>query len=165
MTDPDRDSCHYPAFRANLLEIAGMLLYAWNTGIKMFQERRESVYRIAVLAEEETEGQYYAEQISRFYSEKGIFPHIVQYQDQECFFENVQKTAPTNVVIAFSGVAGLDMVEHLHALDPACRIIWCSDLDFSLHAYRLRADYFLLKPVAEGAFRQGLANWLEWDNL
>ena len=119
------------------------------------------MYRIAVLAEEETEGQYYAEQISRFYSEKGIFPHIVQYQDQECFFENVQKTAPTNVVIAFSGVAGLDMAEHLHALDPACRIIWCSDLDFSLHAYRLRADYFLLKPVAEGAFRQGLANWLE----
>ena len=71
------------------------------------------MYRIAVLAEEETEGQYYVEQTSRFYSEKGIFPHIVQYQDQECFFENVQKTAPTNVVIAFSGVAGLDMAEHL----------------------------------------------------
>lgn len=119
------------------------------------------MYRIAILAEKETEGQYYAEQISRFCSEKGIFPQIVQYQDQERFFDDMQKAAPTNVLIAFSGVAGLNAAEHLHALDPACRIIWCSDLDFSLHAYRLRADYFLLKPIAEEVFRQGLANWLE----
>jgi len=39
------------------------------------------VYHIAVLAEKEMEGQYYAEQIAWFCSEKGMFPQIVQYQD------------------------------------------------------------------------------------
>jgi len=40
-------------------------------------------------------------------------------------------------------------------------MIWCSDLDFSLHAFRLRADYFLMKPVSEEAFQQGLNAWIE----
>ena len=52
-------------------------------------------------------------------------------------------------------------VEHLRALCPETRVIWCSDLDFSLHAFRLRVDYFLLEPVTEEAFRQGLCVWLE----
>ena len=39
-------------------------------------------------------------------------------------------------------------------------MIWCSDLDFSLHAFRLRADYFLLEPVSEEAFQLGLYTWL-----
>lgn len=34
-------------------------------------------------------------------------------------------------------------------------------LDFSLHAFRLRADYFLLEPVSEEAFRRGLNAWIE----
>ncbi len=62
----------------------------------------------------------------------------------------------TNAVIALPGVDGLNAVEHLRALCPQTRIIWCSDLDFSLHAFRLRADYFLLEPVTEEALRQGL---------
>lgn len=68
---------------------------------------------------------------------------------------------PTNVVIAFSGVAGLNSAEHLRSLCPTCRIIWCSDLDFSVHAFRLRVDYFLLKPVSEEAVQQSLNTWLE----
>ncbi|MEE0576491.1 MAG: response regulator, partial [Faecalibacterium prausnitzii] len=42
--------------------------------------------------------------------------------------------------------------------------IWCSDLDFSLHAFRLRADYFLLEPVTEAALRQGFRIWLDQKN-
>lgn len=118
------------------------------------------MYRIAVLAEEETEGQRYAAQIRQFCSSRGIFPQIIQYDDPERFFENLPKDVPTNAVIALSGVMGLNTAERLHALCPACRIIWCSDLDFSLHAFRLRADYFLLQPVSEEAFRQGLCAWL-----
>ena len=64
-------------------------------------------------------------------------------------------------MIALPGVAGLNAAEHLRALCPACRIIWCSDLDFSLHAFRLRVDYFLLEPAAEEALRQGLCIWFE----
>ena len=119
------------------------------------------MHRIAVLAENEVEKQRYAEQITRFCEAKGLFSQIMQYDNQERFFEIAQKAAPTNAVIALSGVAGLNAVEHLRSLCPACRIIWCSDLDFSLHAFRLRADYFLLKPVSEEAFGQAMNVWLE----
>lgn len=124
-------------------------------------EGRKTVYHIAVLVEGETEGKSYAELIARFCREKGIFPQIRQYSDQKLFFEDVRKGAPTNAVIALSGVTGLNAAEHLRSLCPACRIIWCSDLDFSLHAFRLRADYFLLKPISEEAFKQGLNTWIE----
>ena len=119
------------------------------------------MYRIAVLAEQEAERQRYAEQITRFCEAKRLFPQVMQYDDQERFFETVQKDAPTNAVIALSGVAGLNTAEHLRSLCPACRMIWCSDLDFSLHAFRLRADYFLMKPVSEEAFQRGLNAWIE----
>ena len=49
----------------------------------------------------------------------------------------------------------------LRALFPETRIIWCSELDFSLHAFRLRVDYFLLEPITEEAFRHGLYVWVE----
>ena len=62
-------------------------------------------------------------------------------------------------------VDGLNAVEHLRALCRNTRIIWCSDLDFSLHAFRLRADYFLLEPVTKAAFQQGLCVWLNEKNL
>ena len=45
------------------------------------------MYRIAVLAEQEAERQRYAEQITRFCEAKGLFPQVMQYDDQERFFE------------------------------------------------------------------------------
>ena len=119
------------------------------------------MHRIAVLSENEMEKQRYAEQITRFCEANGLFSQIMQYDDQERFFEIAQKDAPTNAIIALSGVAGLNAVEHLRSLCPACRIIWCSDLDFSLQAFRLRADYFMLKPIDPESLRQGLSVWLK----
>ena len=119
------------------------------------------MYRIAVLTEQETRGAQMEEQIARFCKEKGRSPRIEPYQNQESFFSAVLTAAFSHAVIALPGVAGLNAVEHLRALCPACRIIWCSDLDFSLHAFRLRVDYFLLEPVTEEGFRQGLLAWLE----
>lgn len=75
------------------------------------------------------------------------------------FFEAARRTPPANAVIALPGVDGLNAAEHLRALLPETRVIWCSDLDFSLHAFRLRVDYFLLEPVTSDAFRQGLCVW------
>lgn len=86
------------------------------------------------------------------------------YHDQESFFEAARNEPLTNAVIALPGVDGLNAVEHLRALCPQTRIIWCSDLDFSLHAFRLRADYFLLEPVTEAALRQGFRIWLDEKN-
>ena len=119
------------------------------------------MYRIAVLAEQEAERQRYAEQITRFCEAKGLFPQVMQYDDQERFFEAAQKDAPTNAVIALSGVAGLNAAEHLRSLCPVCRMIWCSDLDFSLHAFRMRIEYFFMKPMEEQKIKEGLSIWFE----
>lgn len=119
------------------------------------------MYRIAVLAERDEEGDAYADQIVRFCHEKGLFPQVEACSSQEQFFENVRKAAPTNAVIALSGVAGLNAAEHLRSLCPTCGIIWCSDLDFSLQAFRLRVEYFMLQPASEDLLRQGLNVWLE----
>ena len=123
------------------------------------------MHRIAVLTEQETRGAQMEEQIARFCKEKGRFPRIEPYRNQESFFNAVLTAAFSHAVIALPGVAGLNAVEHLRALCPACRIIWCSDLDFSLHAFRLRVDYFLLEPVTKAAFQQGLCVWLNEKNL
>ena len=123
--------------------------------------RRIAVYRIAILTKSEAQGEFLMEQLSRFCDERGLFPDLEQYRDQEWFFEAARKMPLTNAVIALPGVDGLNAVEHLRALCPRTRIIWCSDLDFSLHAFRLRVDYFLLEPVTEEGFRRGLLVWLE----
>ena len=119
------------------------------------------MYHIAVLTQEETLGKRLETQIAEFCRENGRFPRIEGYLDQEKFFRAAPGAAFSNAVIALPGVAGLNAAEHLRGLCPACRIIWCSDLDFSLHAFRLRADYFLLEPVTEAALRQGFCSWLD----
>lgn len=119
------------------------------------------MYRIAVLTREEALGERLKGLIARVCREKGLFPRIEGYWDQERFFEAVPNAAFSNAVIALPGVAGLNAAEHLRGLCPGCRIIWCSDLDFSLQAFRLRVDYFLLEPVTEESLRQGLCVWLE----
>ena len=119
------------------------------------------MYRIVVLTNSEAQEVFFTEQVSQFCAECGRFPVIETFCDQEQFFETARKTPPTNAVIALPGVDGLNAVEHLRALCRNTRIIWCSDLDFSLHAFRLRVDYFLLEPVTEETFWQGLCVWLE----
>ena len=123
------------------------------------------MYCIAVLAVDEKEGQDYAKYIIDYCTERSIFPLVELYQNQESFFEQIQKTVPAVVLLALPGVSGLNAAEHLRSLYPGCGVIWCSDLDFSLHAFRLRADYFLLEPVTKAAFQQGLCVWLNEKNL
>ena len=122
------------------------------------------MYCIAVLAVDEKEGQDYAKYIIDYCTERSIFPLVELYQNQESFFEQIQKTVPAVVLLALPGVSGLNAAEHLRSLYPGCGVIWCSDLDFSLHAFRLRADYFLLEPVTKAAFQQGLYVWLNEKN-
>ena len=81
--------------------------------------------------------------------------------DQEQFFGRARKTVPAVVFLELPGVSGLNVAEHLRSLYPKCGIIWCSDLDFSLHAFRLRIEYFFMKPVEEQKIKEGLSVWLE----
>ena len=119
------------------------------------------MYSIAILTDQEQEGQDSAEYIRNYFKEKHIFPLIEIYQNQEQFFAWTLKTVPTVVLLALSGVSGLNVAEHLRSLYPKCGIIWCSDLDFSLHAFRLRIEYFFMKPVEEQKIKEGLSVCLE----
>ena len=103
----------------------------------------------------------YETQITRFCTERGVFPQIELHTNQELFFERIQTVKPTSVVLALSGVAGLNAAEHLRSLCPNCGVIWCSDLDFSLQAFRLRVDYFLMEPITIERLREGLSVWFE----
>ena len=123
--------------------------------------RRGAVYRIGVLAEEKKEGQEYEKRIRAFCSVRGIFPELKTFWSQETFFEQIQKSEPTSVFLALHGVAGLNAAEHLRSLYPRCGMIWCSDLDFSLHAFRLRVEYFFKEPIDEETFEEGMTVWLE----
>ena len=119
------------------------------------------MYSIAILTDQEQEGQDSAEYIRNYFKEKHVFPLIEIYQNQEQFFAWTLKTVPTVVLLALSGVSGLNVAEHLRSLYPKCGIIWCSDFDFSLHAFRLRIEYFFMKPVEEQKIKEGLSVWLE----
>ena len=119
------------------------------------------MYCIAILTDQEQEGQKSAEYIRNYCTEKHVFPLIEIYQKQEQFFAQTLKTVPTVVFLALPGVSGLNAAEHLRSLYPKCGIIWCSDLDFSLHAFRLRVEYFFREPLNEKMFEEGMDVWLE----
>ena len=111
--------------------------------------------------DQEQEGQNCAEYIRNYCTEKKVFPLIEIYQNQEQFFGRIRKTVPAVVFLALPGVSGLNAAEHLRSLYPKCGIIWCSDLDFSLHAFRMRIEYFFMKPVEEQKIKEGLSIWFE----
>ena len=119
------------------------------------------MYRIGVLAEEKMEGLEYEKKIREFCSAHGIFPELKTCWGQETFFGQIQKSEPTSVFLALRGVAGLNAAEHLRSLYPRCGMIWCSDFDFSLHAFRLRVEYFFREPIDEKMFEEGMDVWLE----
>ena len=117
------------------------------------------MYSIAVLTKEEQEGLIYRKYILDYCTGKGIFPLVELYQSQEKFFEQTRNTIPDLVFLTLPGVAGLNAAEHLRSLYSGCGIIWCSDLDFSLHAFRLRVEYFFMEPVNELKIQEGLKAW------
>ncbi len=119
------------------------------------------MYRIAILTEHCGTGQRLAVWTNAFCAENGLFPVIELYDDQEAFFRQIKENRPSSVILALPGVSGLNAAEHLRSLAPDCGLIWLSDLDFSLHAYKLRAEYFMLEPVSEETMREGLSVWLE----
>ncbi len=119
------------------------------------------MYRIAVLSESSDTGQRLVGWTNAFCEENGLFPIIEQYNNSEDFFTQIKDTCPSSVILALPGVLGLNAAEHLRSLAPDCGLIWCSDLDFSLHAYKLRAEYFMLQPVSEETMREGLSAWLK----
>ena len=123
------------------------------------------MYGIAVLTDNGHDGKSYAECMKNYCTSAGIFPLVEIYKDAEMFFRKIQDTVPDLVFLVLPGVSGLNAAEHLRSLHPGCGIIWCSDLDFSLHAFRLRVEYFFLEPVEEEKIQEGLRSWMEHGKI
>lgn len=117
------------------------------------------MYRIGVLTDKKKNRETYAKMISDYCITQKLFPLLETYQNQEVFFKEIQSNVPDIVLLVLPGVDGLNAAEHLHSLFPECGIIWCSDLDFSLHAFRLRVEYFFMEPVNELKIQEGLKAW------
>ena len=117
------------------------------------------MYRIGVLTDKKKNGETDAKMISDYCITQKLCPLLETYQNQEVFFKEIQSNVPDIVLLVLPGVDGLNAAEHLHSLFPECGIIWCSDLDFSLHAFRLRVEYFFMEPVNELKIQEGLKAW------
>lgn len=120
------------------------------------------MYRIAILLKNEILGRQLVDWTKQFYKEQGKFPLVEMYQDSQQFFKLIKDGEFDGVIVGLPGVEGLNVVEHLRSLVPDCHLLWCSDLDFSLHAYRLRVEYFILNPVTDEELRRGLSCWREY---
>ena len=119
------------------------------------------MYRIALLTDKKQDSESYVRVIKDYCASRSQFPLLKTYQNQEVFFKDIQTNIPDIVLLVLPGVDGLNAVEHLRSLFPGCGIIWCSNLDFSLHAFRLRIVYFFMEPIEEQKIREGLTAWFE----
>ncbi len=123
------------------------------------------MYRIVILTNDTHLGELLSQWAKCFCAERRFFPTIELHKDTASLCQSLRFTNPDGVIVALPGVEGLNAVEHLRMLCPRCGVIWCSELDFSLQAYRLRAEYFIKAPATDAELRQGLGLWLEQKRL
>lgn len=117
------------------------------------------MYRIAVLTDNMEIGSSVVRWVRQFYEERGCFPEIWLHEDTEDFWNSLKDLSPCGAIVSLPGVAGLNASEHLRSMFPNCALIWCSDMDFALHAYRMKAEYFMMMPVTCDGLREGLSIW------
>lgn len=118
------------------------------------------MYRIAILTDNQSLGKQLISWTKCFCKEHGLFPTVELYKDLEVFYNTLKESKPNGVIVTLPGVAGLNASEHLRSFCPDCGLIWCSNLDFSLQAYRLRAEYFIKAPPTEQELCNGLSLWI-----
>lgn len=70
-----------------------------------------------------------------------------------------RRALPDAVIVAQSGVEGLNTITSARLLSR--KIIWFSDLDFGVQAYRLCVPFFCQKPVTRFKMEQALTRFLE----
>lgn len=66
------------------------------------------------------------------------------------------------VIVSLDGVRGLDTAASAQPLSR--RLIWISDLDFGVQAYRMCVSYFFMKPVSCQKMQRALECALKEQN-
>ena len=84
---------------------------------------------------------------------------IEECADWPALARKVKHTEPDLVVVVQDGVEGLDTITSARLL--AGKIIWFSDLDFGVQAYRLCVSYFCRKPVTYQKVERAVARYME----
>lgn len=90
---------------------------------------------------------------------KNIKAHVTGCADWQELESIVTHAFPDIVIIAQDGVDGLNTITSARLLSR--KIIWFSDLDFGLQAYRLCVPFFCRKPVSEQKMEQALSRLME----
>lgn len=73
--------------------------------------------------------------------------------------ELTRLAVPDIVIVAQDGVDGLNTITSARLLSR--KIIWFSDLDFGVQAYRLCVPFFCKKPASHGKMTEALARLME----
>lgn len=69
------------------------------------------------------------------------------------------------VVMLCPGDDGLALVREIRAAYPHCGILWGSDRDDAIHAWRADVDYFFLLSERDLLWQAGLRLWETWRAL
>lgn len=103
------------------------------------------MWNVIVCDDDQTEREQILSYIRCFCDENGETVQIKGCGEWQELAELVRLEEPSHVVVAQNGVKGLDTVTSARLLSG--RILWFSDLDFGVQAYRLCVAYFCQKPV------------------
>ena len=96
--------------------------------------------------------------IQRCCAQKDLLAQAAFCADWPELFAHVKEHDPDIVIVAQNGVAGLDTITSAKLLTG--RIIWFSDLDFGVQAYRLCVAYFCQKPITYPKVERALTRCL-----
>lgn len=114
---------------------------------------------VVVCDGDKAEREQLLEYIRRFCSGDGREVNAEGCADWPELFERLRQEEPDVILIAQDGVEGLDTITNMHL--PPRKIIWFSDLDFGVQAYRLCLSWFGKKPVTYQKLEQALARCIE----
>ena len=82
-----------------------------------------------------------------YYSDKDVDIQVRKCGEWQELYEQVKQSVVDVIIIAQSGVKGMDIITGLKT--SAGKLIWFSDLDFGVQAYRLNVSYFNMFPITE----------------
>lgn len=94
------------------------------------------------------------ESVHDYYKDKNVPYQIRHCGDWQELSRQVREKTADAIIVAQDGVSGLDTITGLKI--PSGRLVWFSDLDFIIQAYRLCVSYFNRKPISHDKVIQAL---------
>lgn len=78
------------------------------------------------------------------------------FSDAHKFLKCIRGRSDLTMLLMQTGPQSTETAVEAKEQNPGGKLLWFSDLDFSLLAYRLRASYFGLLPANEETLKQAL---------